>query len=139
MKKQLVTLMIGLVVILAASCVQSCTRTMLKMTGKQTTQVVSASVLPSLLVFAQPEAPLPPVVDEAAVAEKEAAAVALGLDELRDWKTWVAFALLILSTLFGAMWRRARSTIDELAAALEDGTISKAELKKIIDAWKSKV
>lgn len=132
--------MIGLVVILAASCVQSCTRTMLKMTGKQTTQVVSASVLPSLLVFAQPEAPLPPVVDEAAaVAEKEADAVALGLDGLRDWKTWVAFALLILSTLFGALWRRARSTIDELAAALEDGTISKAELKKIIDAWKSKV
>ena len=58
-------------------------------------------------------------------------------DGLFSWQNIVVIVLGILSTFFAVLWKRAKSVIHEIDAALQnDGRIDKVELQRIIAAWK---
>ena len=59
-------------------------------------------------------------------------------DGLFSWQNILVMILGILSTFFAVLWKRAKNVIHEIDAALQnDGRIDKAELTKIIAAWKA--
>jgi len=54
-----------------------------------------------------------------------------------SWQNILVVVLGILSTIFATLWKRARNAITAIDEALSnDGKIDKAELTKIIAAWK---
>lgn len=59
------------------------------------------------------------------------------VDGLFDWQTIAMLVLACLSTIFATAWRKAARVIHAIDDALQnDGKIDKAELGKIIKAWK---
>jgi hypothetical protein len=64
------------------------------------------------------------------------ATVTTSLDGLLGWQNITIMALGILSALFAGLWKKARNVIAAVDEALQDGTVSKPELAKIIAAWK---
>lgn len=52
------------------------------------------------------------------------------------WQNILVVILAILSTFFAVLWKRATRVIEELNKSLQDGKIDKAELQRIIAAWK---
>lgn len=53
-----------------------------------------------------------------------------------SYQNIILIALALLSTVFATLWRRASAVIHQIDEALKDGKIDKAELNKIIQAWK---
>ena len=52
------------------------------------------------------------------------------------WQNITILILGILSTFFAVLWKRAKMVIQEINESLKDGKIDKAELQRIIAAWK---
>lgn len=60
-----------------------------------------------------------------------------GSDGLFNWQNILVMILGVLSTFFAVLWKRAVNTINEVSKSLQDGRIDKAELQRIIAAWKA--
>ena len=58
-------------------------------------------------------------------------------EEFFSWQNIVIVALGIFSTLFAALWNRARNVILAIDEALADGRVNRTELDKILKAWKA--
>ncbi len=59
-----------------------------------------------------------------------------GASNYFSWENILIAVFGIISTIFGAKWKRARDTITVIDDALKDGNVDKAELSRIIKTWK---
>jgi hypothetical protein len=65
-----------------------------------------------------------------------AVAPAIAPADTFGWQNILIVVLGLFSTMFAALWKRARNAIAAIAEALKDGNVDQAELNNILKAWK---
>lgn len=53
-----------------------------------------------------------------------------------NWQTILNLVLLVVSTVFASVWKRARNVLVAINKGLEDNNLSKEEISGIVKAWK---
>ena len=134
MKNKFVSLILGLMVILIAPAVTtSCVGH-----AQEDEAERAAFVQPEFdhvvcgLAFAQYDFAAPEIaaVNTAEAPGEQAEAGLFG------WQNILIAILGIFATLFGSLWKRARSTLSAINEGLEDGSLTKAEIATIVRVWK---
>lgn len=134
MKNRIFALIWGLLIILVApALIASCDQ---KAEKKDQTEMVAPAAQTQELAFVYSQAPVITTVQ----GDIPAPAGEAPLDaENPLWLLVSGVAnvlLLVITTFFGKYWKRARDVLNAINAGLQDNTLTKNEIRTIVQAWK---
>jgi hypothetical protein len=142
MKNRIFSLVLGLMVILLASCLESCSSASVVDAGVSTFVDAGVSAVADAGFSAVADAGDFNVADAGVSAVADAGTPELLQEDLGpatsmlDWQNIISIVLLVISTVFGVFWSKARGVLNALHDGLADNNLSKEDIQKIIKAWK---